>query len=79
MASRAERLGEIVSILETAQGDVEGLRDELQEWLDNMPENLQLSAKAEQLEETIGDLEEVIGAIEEAIVCTGSVEFPGMY
>jgi len=80
MASRAKRLEEIVlSSLGTAKDEVEALKDELQEWLDNMPENLQGSSKAEALEEAIGQLEATMDSIDEAIENAGSVEFPGMF
>jgi len=53
------------------------LRDELQNWLDNMPENLQSSSKADELNEAISNLEDTIGQCEE--IEGASVEFPGAF
>jgi hypothetical protein len=46
--------------LSEAFSDFEGLRDEYQEWLDNMPEALQGSSKAGELQEAIDALEQII-------------------
>jgi len=77
-------IGDALNIAEEQKGEVEGLKDELQEWLDNMPENLQGGEKASALEEAIQGLEEMEGQLDEAIsnlndVMMGSVEFPGMF
>jgi len=53
------------------------LRDELQEWLDNMPENLLESEKASQLEDALVCLDETIGLAEE--IEGSDVEFPSMF
>jgi len=47
-------LGELIS---GAFSDAEGLRDELQEWHDNLPENFQNGDKGSALEEAIGQIE----------------------
>ena len=60
-----------------ARSDIENLRDELQKWLDNMPENLQSSAKAEELETAIADLEQLLETLEEAEAT--EISFPRMY
>jgi hypothetical protein len=62
--SRADRLSD-------AQAIVEGLRDELQEWRDNLPDNMQDGQKAQDLDEAITNLDNVIEAVE-------NVEFPSM-
>jgi hypothetical protein len=41
-----------------AVSDLSTLRDELQEWFDNLPENFQNGDKGSQLEEAIGELDE---------------------
>lgn len=43
----------------------EELRDELQNWLDNLPENLQNGSKADTLSDSISSLEEVISYVED--------------
>jgi vacuolar-type H+-ATPase subunit E/Vma4 len=45
------------SVVNDAFSQIEELKDELQSWLDNMPESKQGSDKASQLEEAIGQLE----------------------
>lgn len=74
--SRASRLSEAESQVENAKYIVEELRDELQNWLDNLPENLQSSNKADMLNEAISQLEEISNNLDQ---CDWSVEFPGMY
>ena len=75
--SRAERFGEAMSALEDAKSIAEELRDELQEWRDGLPENLQNGSKADELDEAIGELEEFISNVEN---CEGNEpSFPGMY
>jgi uncharacterized coiled-coil DUF342 family protein len=75
--SRSERLQEALATVSIGRADIEALRDELQSWLDNMPENLQQSSKAGELQEAIDQLETIIEQLEEA---EGTeVMFPGMY
>lgn len=76
MPSRAERFADAMAEVGSARSTCEELRDELQSWLDNMPENLQSSSKADQLQEAIDALDEVIGRLDDAEGT--SVEFPGM-
>ena len=69
-------LGEAQSAAETLQSalsDLSDLKDEYQEWLDNLPENLQGSAVAEKLEAVCGlyfdwepDFSEVENLLDEA-------------
>ena len=75
--SRAERFDEAKEAILSGKGEVEMLREELESWMDNMPENLQSGSKYEQLEAGISQLDEVIDALDtiEGI----EVEFPGMY
>jgi len=77
--SRSQRLSEALENIAATKTEVELLRDELQEWLDNMPENLQESMKASELEEAITTLEEIIGECEELEGREGDVMFPSMY
>ena len=74
--SRSDRFEEAKTLVSDARGQMETLRDELQEWRDNMPENLQDSAKAGELDEAIQALEDVIGQLEEAE--NADVTFPSM-
>jgi hypothetical protein len=75
--SRAERLSEAENLMQQALSIVEELKDEMQNWYDSMPENLQSSDKGSQVEEATHALEELYGCIEQCDF--SSVEFPGMY
>ena len=77
--SRAIRLAEAVERITSGKQDIEELMDELQNWLDNMPENLQQSEKAEQLDDAISLLQTTIEGIDDAVSEAESVEFPGMF
>jgi nucleoid DNA-binding protein len=77
--SRADQLALIKARVEECAGDVESLKDELQDWKDNLPENLQDGDKGSQLETAIDALDAVKDSIEEAANECDSVEFPGMY
>lgn len=77
--SRGARLDEAMRILEDAKSEVESLRDEMQEWHDNLPESFQQGQKGEQLEEAVTNLETVIEELDGATSAAENVEFPGMY
>jgi hypothetical protein len=53
------------------------LRDELQNWLDNLPENLQQGSKADELQSAISELDAAISGLEEAE--SASPDFPVMF
>jgi len=75
--SRATRFEEALAKVEGPKNEVEELRDELQDWLDNMPENLQGGTKAGELETAIDLLEELISNLEDCAFT--EVIFPGMF
>lgn len=77
MASRNKRYADEIMKIVSSKENIEGLRDELQEWLDSMPENLQSGQKAEDLDAAISDLDSCIDSLEEAEGV--EVEFPGMF
>jgi prefoldin subunit 5 len=56
---------------------MEELRDELQNWLDNLPENLQQGSKADELQSAISELDAAISGLEEAE--SASPDFPVMF
>jgi hypothetical protein len=75
--SRATRFADAQSKLSEAKSEFEELRDELQNWLDGMPANLQSGQKASELQEAIDNLETIISSCDDA---EGTeVEFPGMF
>ena len=65
--ARRKKLAGIVSSLESAQELLEELRDEEQDYLDNMPESLQSSDKYSIGEEAIENMESAIDSINEVI------------
>ena len=75
--SRSERFGAAMSLVSDGQSECESLRDELQDWKDNLPENLQNGSKADEIEEAISSLENIISELES--VSGEDVSFPGMY
>ena len=75
--SRAERFSQAQQQVSDAGYTIQELTEELQNWLDNLPENLQSSNKASMLEDAISNLEECKGYLEDAE--NVSVDFPGMF
>ena len=76
--SRKERFQEVVKNIDDARGATEELIDELQNWRDSLPENLQDGEKADQLDEAIGNLENVLANLLDAVEEGETVEFPRM-
>lgn len=75
--SRSDRFSDAQGLVDEAKCEFESLRDELQEWHDNLPENLQDGEKAYQLDSVVSELDDVINQCEE--VTGAEVEFPGMF
>lgn len=64
---RRARIQEVVDQISVLCQELEELRDEEQEYMDNMPENLQCSEKYEIAGEAVNNLDSAIGSLEEAI------------
>jgi len=79
MVSRAKRLEEAINSINSAKEIVEELKNEMQEWYDNMPENLQSSDKADRIQECVSSLEEVSSSLDDAESNASNVEFVGMF
>lgn len=75
--SRADRFAEAVSLAADARAIGEELRDELQDWRSNLPENLQAGEKAGELDDAISNPEDFISNCEEAE--GASIDFPSMF
>lgn len=75
--SRADQFDLARTMVEDAKGTAEELRDSLQDWYDNLPEQFQSGDKGDQLESAIQSLDEFCNACENALGV--DVEFPGMY
>jgi ParB-like chromosome segregation protein Spo0J len=75
--SRADLLAEAESQVESAHSTVEEIRDELQSWHDNLPENFQFGMKAEELNEAIFKLDELANSLDGSNF-DFQIEIPGM-
>jgi len=75
-ASRPDRFSAAMSLVSDARGECEGLRDELEEWKSNMPENLQEGSKAGEIDEAVSTLEDLIQNLED--LEGTDVPFPSM-
>lgn len=75
--SRADRLSAAENLVDQARDIVEELREEVQGWHDNLPENLQDGDKAQEIEECASQLEQVGSNLDEAGF--GDVSFPSAF
>jgi hypothetical protein len=75
--SRAERFAAAIGDVGGAKNEMESLRDELQGWLDNLPESFQQGNKGDELQSAIDELEDIVSTLED--VEGRDVAFPGMY
>lgn len=64
---RRKKISSIVSDLTRIQEEIESIRDDEQDYFDNMPENLQGSERGEIAESAIDALDAASGNLEEAI------------
>jgi len=76
-SSRADRLSAAESEFESAKSTVEELKEEMENWRDGLPENLQSGSKADEINECIDQLEEIQNNLDSCDF--SSVSFPGMY
>ena len=65
--TRRKAIAEVRDILESANSNLEVIRDEEQESFDNLPEGIQVSERGEKMSECIEYLEEAIENLGEAI------------
>jgi len=63
---RRKKIAQLVVDLENLRQGIESLRDEEQEYYDNMPEGLQAGSKGEAAESAVGALEYAMEDIESA-------------
>ena len=64
---RRKALGELQAKLDNIKGDIELLRDEEQEYIDNMPESLQGGDKASMAENAVSNMDDAINSLDEAV------------
>ena len=77
--TRAERLTAAFSLISNARSDIEQLKEEMEEWLSSIPENLLNGDKASKIEDTTNGLQEILNSIEELEGKDGDVSFPSMF
>lgn len=65
-ADRRKRIREAISQIQDIIIDVESIRDEEQDVMENIPENLQGSQRYCDMEEYVDSMDEVISSLEEA-------------
>lgn len=65
--TRRARINDLIRDLERKKSEVESILSEEQDYYDNMPENLQMSSRAEAAEEAISNLEDAISSMDDAI------------
>lgn len=63
---RRKEIAKIQDQLAACRCDLENLRDEEQEYFDNMPENMQSGDKGQQAESAITELDDAVNSIESA-------------
>lgn len=66
-APRRKALESIKSSLADLQLQLETIRDEEQEYYDNMPEGIQMSEKGEKANEAVSSLEDAINNLEDVV------------
>ena len=71
---RRKQIAAVVSQIETALTQLEALRDEEQDYMDNMPESLQGSTKYEDAEQAVSDMDEALDGLQEASNTLGNIQ-----
>jgi len=74
--SRSDRLTDAEGSVADARHIVEELKDEMTEWLENMPESLRDGDKASDIQEAIDGLERIESSLDE--IDFNDVSFPAM-
>ena len=75
--TRQGRFDAALGLVGDAKSEMEELMQELQDWRDNLPENLQSGTKADELDTAIGQLEDLIHELD-GLESNSSVDFPSM-
>lgn len=65
--ARRKKLKEIVSVLEKAKSDIEGVLNDEQDALDNLPEGFQDSEWASAMQDAMDSMENSMDAIDDGI------------
>lgn len=65
--ARREAITKLADQLDAIRGEIEALRDEEQEYFNNMPESLQGGDKGQDAEQAVASLDDAINEIESAL------------
>ena len=65
--NQKKELAKIIDRIEEIKNDIEYVRDEEQEKIDNMPENLQGSEKYSLMEEAVSNLDYALSILEDVV------------
>lgn len=65
--ARREAITKLADQLDAIRGEIEALRDEEQEYFNNMPESLQGGDKGQAAEQAVASLDDAINEIESAL------------
>lgn len=65
--ARRKQISEIIDALEIAMSSIDSVRDDEQEYLDNIPENLQGSDRYSIAEDAVDNLDNAYDSIQEVI------------
>ena len=65
--TRRKDLAKVIKTIEDAMSELECLKEEEEEYRDNMPENLQGSERYERADEACDNLDSAVSSLEEAI------------
>jgi uncharacterized coiled-coil DUF342 family protein len=71
---RRARIQKLIGDLEELMPQAEEIRDEEQEYFDNMPEAFQGGDKGQAAEEAISNLENVVEGIQQALDALGDIQ-----
>lgn len=70
---RRKEIEDLIKKLESIKEEITIITDEEQEYYDNIPENLQMSEKAENSQNAISDLEDAECSVDDAISSLQSI------
>lgn len=66
-AERRKALNSVIDKINDAMSELEGLRDEEEEYKDNMPENMHGSERYENAESAVSNMQEAYDQLEDAV------------
>ena len=72
--ARREEIARLITEAEELKGMIESIREEEQEYYDNMPESLQQGERGQNAESAVSELEDAIDAMDNVICSLGSIE-----